>query len=115
MSTGVRKSPSVRIQPRYLEVHEGQSTELRCIAEGFPKPTVRWTRGPDDPLPRHAIAGDGVFRLSSVRKSDEAEYFCTATNAAGTASIRTIIYVTAGRFPLSRLSLVDMLQFINAV
>ena len=90
----VDKSPTVRIEPRYLEVDEGDSVEFRCIAEGVPAPTVRWTRGADGPLPDYATVQDGVMRIPNVRKSDEAEYYCTATNPAGTTSVRTIIYVT---------------------
>lgn len=88
------RSPNVRIEPRYLEVDEGDSIEFRCIAEGRPTPTVRWTRGVDGPLPDYATVQDGILRIPNIRKSDEAEYYCTATNAAGTASVRTIIYVT---------------------
>ncbi|XP_070207543.1 basement membrane-specific heparan sulfate proteoglycan core protein-like isoform X4 [Littorina saxatilis] len=90
----IDRSPTARIEPRYLQVNEGQSIEFRCIAEGTPAPTIRWTRGPDGPLPDYATVQDGVFRIANIRKSDEAEYYCTATNIAGTSSTRTIVYVT---------------------
>ena len=35
----------------------------------------------------------GVFRIPAVRKSDESEYFCHASNSAGTDSLRTILFV----------------------
>ena len=94
MSTDVDRAPTVRIDPRYLEVNEGDPIEFRCIVEGTPAPTVRWTRGPDGPLPDYASVQDGVLRIARVSKADESEYYCTATNAAGTSSLRTIIYVT---------------------
>ena len=87
------KAPTARIEPRFLEVDEGDSIEFDCMVEGSPAPTIRWNRGADGPLPDHATVQNGVFRIASIRKSDEAEYYCTATNAAGTASVRTIIYV----------------------
>lgn len=34
-----------------------------------------------------------------MRKSDEAQYICKATNSAGSAEVRTILYVTAGESP----------------
>jgi len=36
---------------------------------------------------------NGVFRIPSARKSDESEYFCHASNSAGTDSLRTILFV----------------------
>ncbi|KAK7494115.1 hypothetical protein BaRGS_00014588, partial [Batillaria attramentaria] len=89
-------SPTARIEPRYLEVTEGDPVEFRCIVTGTPSPTVRWTRGVDGPLPDYASVQDGILRIPSVRKADEAEYYCTATNQAGTASVRTIVYVRGG-------------------
>lgn len=70
--------------------------EFRCIATGTPAPTVRWSRGVDGPLPENAIVRDGVFSIPQVKLADQAEYYCTASNPVGTASVRTIIYVTPG-------------------
>ncbi|XP_076452135.1 basement membrane-specific heparan sulfate proteoglycan core protein-like isoform X4 [Babylonia areolata] len=96
---GGDRSPTARIEPRYLEVMEGDSIEFRCVAEGTPTPTVRWTRGADGPLPDYASVQDGVFRIASIRRSDQAEYYCTVTNPAGSATVRTIIYVTPRETP----------------
>ncbi|XP_025082607.1 basement membrane-specific heparan sulfate proteoglycan core protein-like isoform X8 [Pomacea canaliculata] len=90
----IDESPSARIEPRYLQVTEGSPVEFKCTATGVPAPVVRWTRGRDGPLPDYAVVSEGIFRIPSVRKADEAEYYCTATNRAGTGSTRTIIYVT---------------------
>ncbi|XP_012944719.1 basement membrane-specific heparan sulfate proteoglycan core protein [Aplysia californica] len=86
--------PTVRIEPRYLQVSEGDDVQFRCIAQGSPQPTVRWTKGADGPLPSYVITDDsGLFRIQSVTADDQSDYYCTATNSEGTTSVRTIIYV----------------------
>ena len=87
----------MRIEPRFLEVHIGDPVEFRCIATGRPEPALAWTGGRDDQLsPDHSFV-NGVFRLPAAKKSDEAIYYCKATNSAGSADIRTILYVRGGR------------------
>ena len=88
--------PTVRLQPRYLQLQVGQPAEFRCIGEGSPTPTLEWTGGQGGRLSPEATFVDGVFRIPAVRRSDEAEYFCTAKNTAGSAQVRTIIYVSGG-------------------
>ena len=71
--------------------------EFRCIATGTPAPTLEWTGGPNGQLGPTATFRDGVFRIPSVSRRDQAEYHCKATNAAGTADVRTILYVSGGK------------------
>ncbi|CAL1546871.1 unnamed protein product [Lymnaea stagnalis] len=88
------EAPTVRIEPRYLQVKTGARVEFRCVAGGNPRPAVRWTKGRDGPLPSYVYTDEtGVLRIESVRMEDQSEYHCTATNSEGTATIRTIIYV----------------------
>lgn len=42
--TGESEAPTVRIEPRYLQVNAGDSVEFACIASGLPLPTLDWTR-----------------------------------------------------------------------
>ncbi|CAG5123328.1 unnamed protein product, partial [Candidula unifasciata] len=87
-------APTVRIEPRYIQTSEGDRVDFQCIAEGSPRPVVRWTKGPSDPLPSNIYTDEtGVFRINSVSSTDQSEYYCTATNSQGTTSVRTIIYV----------------------
>ncbi|CAL8147958.1 unnamed protein product [Orchesella dallaii] len=88
--TGIR--PSVSILPRSQTVRVNEAVELRCEALGIPAPIVTWTsnRGPLSP---HIRVDGGILRIASVRKSDEAEYICTARNNQGTESQRAILYV----------------------
>ncbi|XP_060643044.2 neural cell adhesion molecule 1 isoform X21 [Anolis sagrei] len=66
-----------------------QSVKLVCDAEGFPEPTISWTkdgesieRGEDDE--KYGFSYDGSeLTIRKVEKNDEAEYVCIAENKAG--------------------------------
>ncbi|XP_035226040.1 basement membrane-specific heparan sulfate proteoglycan core protein-like isoform X3 [Stegodyphus dumicola] len=94
--TGHPTPPRVTIEPHYQEVKVGDPVEFRCIAEGFPEPQLRWTGGRNNQINPQATFAGGFFRIPSARKSDEAEYFCSATNSAGSESMRTILLVRGG-------------------
>ncbi|GFS51261.1 basement membrane-specific heparan sulfate proteoglycan core protein [Trichonephila inaurata madagascariensis] len=91
--TGRPTPPRVTIEPHFQEVKVGDPIEFRCIAEGFPEPQLRWTGGRNNQINPQATFVAGFFRIPSARKSDEAEYFCSATNAAGSESMRTVLLV----------------------
>nr|XP_056715973.1 neural cell adhesion molecule 1 isoform X3 [Euleptes europaea] len=67
----------------------GQSVTLVCEADGFPEPTISWTkdgesieRGEDDE--KYGFSYDGSeLTIHRVEKNDEAEYICIAENKAG--------------------------------
>ncbi|CAG0883138.1 unnamed protein product [Darwinula stevensoni] len=92
--SGTGKSPpKVTIRPSLLEVNVGEVVEFQCEAEGYPPPKMEWTRGPGHAVnPESSFVG-GLFRITSVKKSDEGEYFCSSINAEGQDSKRTILYV----------------------
>ncbi|CAG2167829.1 unnamed protein product, partial [Oppiella nova] len=85
--------PRVRIEPYYQEVRVGDTMEFKCTAEGYPPPEIKWTGGRNNILNPSATFINGLFRIDSVRKSDESEYFCHASNSAGSDSLRTILFV----------------------
>ncbi|KAK3801367.1 hypothetical protein RRG08_059069 [Elysia crispata] len=92
---GDSEPPTVIIEPRYVQVDEGDRAELLCMAQGSPAPTITWTKGSDGPLPSHVYTDEtGVLRIDSARVTDQAEYFCRASNSEGTTELRTIIYVS---------------------
>ncbi|XP_065291471.1 basement membrane-specific heparan sulfate proteoglycan core protein isoform X26 [Dermacentor albipictus] len=88
-----KSAPRARIEPHFQEVNVGQPVEFRCLADGFPEPTVKWSGGRNGMVNPESTFIDGVFRIPAARKSDEAEYFCTASNAMGTDNIRTVLFV----------------------
>ncbi|XP_071805292.1 basement membrane-specific heparan sulfate proteoglycan core protein-like isoform X3 [Asterias amurensis] len=93
------RSPTVRIEPRFIEAEEGDSIEFSCIADGNPSPELSWRGGTGGILSPRASFTDGVFRIENVERSDEAEYFCEAVNSEGSASYRVVLYVRASRLP----------------
>ncbi|XP_075908346.1 immunoglobulin superfamily member 10-like, partial [Petromyzon marinus] len=87
--------PRVR-QPRFqnLTAHQGEPVELRCPAEGRPRPQVSWLL-PDRSFLRTAslgegrvtLAPDGTLHIRRVAASDRGSYKCIASNPAGTDTV----------------------------
>ncbi|KAG8239776.1 hypothetical protein J437_LFUL019414, partial [Ladona fulva] len=94
------RAPSLAIHPSdHQEVTEGSFVEFRCEGTGTPLPTLQWSKERGGPLNPTAVFRDGIFRITSVRKSDEAVYVCTGTNPSGSSSERVMLYVRDGAAP----------------
>ncbi|XP_049712898.1 neural cell adhesion molecule 1 isoform X1 [Elephas maximus indicus] len=66
----------------------GQSVTLVCDAEGFPEPTMSWTKDgeqiEDEEDEKYIFSHDSSeLTIRKVDKNDEAEYVCIAENKAG--------------------------------
>ncbi|XP_010828644.1 PREDICTED: neural cell adhesion molecule 1 isoform X6 [Bison bison bison] len=66
----------------------GQSVTLVCNAEGFPEPTVSWTKDGEqienEEDEKYLFSDDSSeLTIRKVDKNDEAEYVCIAENKAG--------------------------------
>ncbi|KAG9353312.1 hypothetical protein JZ751_017889 [Albula glossodonta] len=66
---------------------KGDKLELECIAEGFPTPTITWTKMGEG-LPKHArLENHGkLLTIAEVDGEDEGKYMCKANNSHGDAS-----------------------------
>ncbi|NXP58654.1 NCAM1 protein, partial [Chloropsis cyanopogon] len=89
----VNVPPSVRARQSTMNAtaNLSQSVTLACDADGFPEPTVTWTK---DGEPVEEVEDEDKYSFNSdgselvihrVDKSDEAEYICIAENKAGEA------------------------------
>ena len=77
----------------YVEAEIGKSLEVRCTAEGNPRPAVQWFKAHETVV----TSPDGVLRFGSVTRSDEGEYTCSASNPSGTNTARVNIFVRTGK------------------
>ncbi|XP_009082990.1 PREDICTED: neural cell adhesion molecule 1, partial [Acanthisitta chloris] len=89
----VNVPPSVRARQSSMNAtaNLSQSVTLACDADGFPEPTVTWTKDGEpveeaDDVEKYSFNYDGSeLIIKKVDKSDEAEYICIAENKAGEA------------------------------
>ncbi|RWS13478.1 low-density lipoprotein receptor-related protein 2-like protein, partial [Dinothrombium tinctorium] len=95
------QKPKVTIYPVSQRVRVGESVEFQCSAEGNPRPTLRLYRGRNEVLNPSSTFDQirGIFYIRAVEKSDEGEYFCTATNSAGSHTQRAVLIVEGAERP----------------
>ncbi|NXP49361.1 NCAM1 protein, partial [Heliornis fulica] len=87
----VNVPPSVRARQSTMNAtaNLSQSVTLACDADGFPEPTMTWTKDGEpieqaDDEEKYGFNYDGSeLIIKKVDKSDEAEYICIAENKAG--------------------------------
>ncbi|XP_042656571.1 neural cell adhesion molecule 1 isoform X6 [Tyto alba] len=87
----VNVPPSVRARQSTMNAtaNLSQSVTLTCDADGFPEPTMTWTKDGEpieeaDDEEKYSFNYDGSeLIIKNVDKSDEAEYICIAENKAG--------------------------------
>ncbi|XP_030361148.1 neural cell adhesion molecule 1 isoform X7 [Strigops habroptila] len=87
----VNVPPSVRARQSTMNAtaNLSQSVTLACDADGFPEPTMTWTKDGEpieeaDDEEKYSFNSDGSeLIIKKVDKSDEAEYICIAENKAG--------------------------------
>ncbi|XP_068696934.1 uncharacterized protein [Montipora foliosa] len=92
----VNVQPFLFLHPGPLYISEGSNVTLpTCQVTGHPTPEVKWSKLLDKlPLGR-VLRNNTVMKLEDVRKSDSAEYICTATNLLGTVLKKTLLLVVS--------------------
>ncbi|CAI6366710.1 unnamed protein product [Macrosiphum euphorbiae] len=72
-----------------LEVVEGEMASVRCAANGKPEPKVTWIHMPDqrdlsEGTERYSVNKlTGVLSLNRISRTDNGQFKCVASNAAG--------------------------------
>nr|XP_032526331.1 basement membrane-specific heparan sulfate proteoglycan core protein [Danaus plexippus plexippus] len=93
----VRSPPEITITPNtYNQVIRDDSLTIECRADGLPEPMVSIRSSSDfreivPPTPRKAI-----LSIRYVKDSDDGDYICTATSAAGVTEEQFAIRVERG-------------------
>ncbi|EDO30601.1 predicted protein, partial [Nematostella vectensis] len=87
----VKYIPSILPTPPDETVNETDSLKLTCTSDGYPAPTVTWSR---DGV---VVSRTSVYYSNSVTRSEAGTYTCTATNEMG--SDATTVQVTVNYKP----------------
>jgi roundabout axon guidance receptor 2 len=77
--------PSFTIEPESSKFVQNSRAELRCEAQGYPKPQIEWKKeGSMDNIPLKAQISDNLLVIPNLQIEDEGEYTCMASNQLGT-------------------------------
>lgn len=69
----------------------GQSAEMKCIADGYPRPSISWVREYDAILPAGGNLYQGnVLKINEIVKQDRGLYYCIASNGIGKQDRRAV-------------------------
>ena len=64
--------------PEKIELYHGQSVTLNCSADGYPIPSITWTRCKEDiPADWSEVEG-GQLKIKSLTAKDSGTYICSA-------------------------------------
>lgn len=92
----VSTSPQITSPPQSVVVAAGGTATLLCSMTGSPQPTALWKKaGGTLPAGRYSNAtSNGTLRITGLVQADTGQYYCVASNAAGSvASLNSSITV----------------------
>lgn len=89
----IRRPPKIVekivVEPTPAEL--GGSAQLKCVAEGYPKPSISWRRDHDVQLPTGEQEFKGsVLLINGIHRQDRGIYYCIADNGIGQPDRRSI-------------------------
>ncbi|XP_055921394.1 neogenin isoform X4 [Eupeodes corollae] len=95
-------APSFLVGPSPKTVKEGDTVTLDCVANGMPKPQIRWLRNgeeldlnifPSDLDSRFSILGTGSLQISAAEDIDSGNYQCRASNTVDSLDAQATLQV----------------------
>ncbi|XP_037952309.1 neogenin-like isoform X2 [Teleopsis dalmanni] len=91
-------SPSFLVGPSPKTVKEGDTVTLDCVANGVPKPQIKWLRNGEeldfnDLDSRFSIIGTGSLQISSAEDIDSGNYQCRASNIVDSLDAQATVQV----------------------
>ncbi|KHJ45819.1 immunoglobulin domain protein [Trichuris suis] len=87
--------PTAHVEPPQQTIRQGEPFQIRCSAEGSPKPEITWERE-DGTLPPEVELFEGVMVIRQTMKHHEGTYYCVAKNPAGKDRAPSMIFVEEG-------------------
>ena len=63
-----------------IDVGIGSDVSVACIVQGYPTPTVQWTRLSGDALPPNSYTIGNNLTITGITFTSGGTYRCTATN-----------------------------------
>ncbi|XP_036331556.1 neogenin isoform X2 [Rhagoletis pomonella] len=91
-------APSFLVGPSPKTVKEGDSVTLDCVANGVPKPQIKWLRNGEeldlnDLDSQFSIIGTGSLQISSAEDTDSGNYQCRASNKVDSLDAQATVQV----------------------
>ncbi|KAL9919893.1 neogenin protein frazzled isoform 5-T13 [Glossina fuscipes fuscipes] len=91
-------APSFLVGPSPQTVKEGDVVTLDCVANGIPKPQIKWLRNGEeldlnDLDSRFSIIGTGSLQISSAEDIDSGNYQCRASNTVDSLDAQATVQV----------------------
>uniref|UniRef100_A0A3B4Z1V9 Hemicentin-1 n=1 Tax=Stegastes partitus TaxID=144197 RepID=A0A3B4Z1V9_9TELE len=86
MSLTVQIPPSIRGGEQEVAVVENSQTQLVCLADGVPQPTLSWEKDGNpltDSAGEYTILPSGELVIDITQPEDAGSYTCVATNSVG--------------------------------
>ena len=86
-----------KVRPSFATPVQGTTFQVRCEADGYPRPAITWTRV-GMPLPAGKTSlNQGTLTISYLSPADNGFYDCVATNIMGTKKKRLNLAVQVHR------------------
>ena len=86
-STTVSPESSLDVHPKNVVFNQRNDISFICIAFGGPDNTFQWE------MNRNIIGNDSMLKVMDIDASSGGNYTCTVSNAAGSGSTSTTLYV----------------------